>query len=231
MNCELSKADPMAVEELIENYAVGRLSEKEAEEFELHFLICDECFQRLKIREQVIRVVEEKGGTLFAGFIRGQDQTKAFNIFNAIRAGLVGIWSPGRRLWVYAAGATTTMLLAFLVSHLNKQDGLPAEGFQPYAYFEELIANQESKRSVQEFSLLSPSPNTSFKPNEEIWFRWQAPQNVPVSLEILNNKGERRHRYLVDKSEFHFNASLPAGLYYWKITTDDDYRIGRFFVR
>ena len=148
-----------------------------------------------------------------------------------MRAGLAGLWPAGRRLWVYAAGVTLAMLLAFFVFNLNKQDGLPVEGFQPYAYFEEQIANQEFKRSAQAFSLLFPPPDASFKPNDEIRFRWQAPKGVPVSLEILNNKGERQYRYVVDKSEFLFNAGLPAGLYYWKIATDDDYPMGKFVVR
>ena len=57
------------------------------------------------------------------------------------------------------------------------------------------------------------------------------PGNEPVTLKILNNKGDKLFSFSIDDNHLLFRKELPRGLYYWKVESDDDFRIGKFFVR
>jgi len=53
----------------IDEYVLGELPDYEKEAFEKHIFECDSCFKQLKIRKEMVHLIQEEGDVLFAEFI------------------------------------------------------------------------------------------------------------------------------------------------------------------
>jgi hypothetical protein len=230
MNCDFIEARNREVETLLDDYLTGRLAKQEAEAFELHYLGCDECFHKLRIREQMMGVVQEKGEMLFADLIQKEKNKEERNILHGVLAGFSRLVFKGRRRWVYAMGLAIALLGAGLFWIKGKPGPPPEESYRAYVYFEELIANQEFRRAGEAISILSPMSGFKFQRGEQITFRWEIQDHRPVKLEIMNNKGDELFNVATEDDSFLFKENLAPGLYYWKIKTADDFRMGKFYV-
>ncbi|MBM3296102.1 MAG: zf-HC2 domain-containing protein [Candidatus Aminicenantes bacterium] len=51
----------------IDDYLLQRLGEEEKAGFEEHFFNCRDCFEELKAREEILRVIKARGGEIFTG--------------------------------------------------------------------------------------------------------------------------------------------------------------------
>jgi len=86
----------------IENYLLNRLEGTQKEEFEEHYFNCASCFQRLRERDILIRIVKSRGPALVAE----SDQ--------AGRLGRV-LWRPAPRTLAAAAAGLVLVLAALIL--------------------------------------------------------------------------------------------------------------------
>lgn len=232
MECEFARQNSLNTDDRIDDYLSGRFSQKEAETFELHYLSCDDCFRKLQIRKQMLAVIREKGETLFAEFIKDEAKEGSNNGIRP-RQFPETLRDIGERkiFWIYIAG--TAAVLLTLILYLAKERHKPplAESFRESLYLEERIKTQDAMRSGNGFQLIAPSGEADFSPQTPILFRWEKPGAEALNIEILNNKGDKLFSFPVSENQFLFREELLPGLYYWKVETDDDFRIGKFFVR
>lgn len=231
MNCEFARQHSDGVDDLIDRYLSGRLTEKEAEAFELHYLGCDECFRELQIRKQLLAVIKEKGKTLFAEFIEegkkgSQSGIRPRRFPETVR----DIWAR-KNLRIYISGVAAVFLILMLYLAIDWRNPPLSESFRESPYLEERIKTQDDTRSEKGFQLLAPANKARFSPQTPILFRWSNPGNETLGLKILNNQGDRLFSFEVNDSQFLFREALPPGLYYWKVESGDEARIGKFFVR
>lgn len=230
MNCEFFDARSRDIDTFLDDYLTGRLAKREVEEFELHYLDCDECFHKLKVREQMMGVVLEKGEVLFADLIQEENQEKEHQVFKVVWDGFSRFLWKGRLRWVCATGLALALLGAIVLWIKGKPGPPPAESYQMYAYFEELIANQEFRRAGEAIRILSPLSGSRFQRGEQVWLRWETQKDQPVTLEIMNNKGNEIFNAAPQNNSYLFKEELTPGLYYWKIKTANDFRIGKFYI-
>lgn len=231
MNCEFARQHSDGVDDLIDRYLSGRLTEKEAEAFELHYLGCDECFRELQIRKQLLAVIKEKGKNLFAEFIEegkkgSQSGIRPRRFPETVR----DIWAR-RNFRIYISGMAAVFLILVLYFAVDWGNPPLSESFRESPYLEERIKTQDDTRSEKGFQLLAPANKARFSPQTPILFRWSNPGNETLGLKILNNQGDRLFSFEVNDSQFLFREALPPGLYYWKVESGDEARIGKFFVR
>lgn len=228
--CDFFESKYLDADATIDNYLANKLSQHDADEFELHILACDECYQKLYIREQTIGVVREKGSLLFVDFIQEKRQKSEFKILEAAGSVLSRLKQDGRLRWVYAAGITVAAIIAVVFLNKDQQRAVLGENFESHPYFEEQIATQNSKRDTGDITLLSPKSGSEFNPSDDILFTWERRKDTPVILEIMNNKADKLNSITPNQNEYLFDDDLAPGLYYWKIKTKDDFRIAKFYV-
>jgi hypothetical protein len=231
MECEFSRQNSLNTDDRIDDYLSGRLSQKEAETFELHYLSCDDCFRKLQARKQMLAVIREKGETLFAEFIE-EEANKGSK--NGIRprqfADTLRDIGERKIFWIYISGTAAVLLILILYFAKERHKPPLAESFRESPYLEERIKTQDFRRSGNGFQLIAPAGEADFSPQTPILFRWEKSGTEPLRLKILNNKGDKLFSFPVSENQYLFREELPPGLYYWKVETDDDFRIGKFFV-
>lgn len=228
--CDFAAIRNVDIDDLIDGYLANRISQPDADDFEMHILECEECYQKLYIREQTIGLVQEKGESIFADLIGKEKQRNSFDILQPVVTAFSGLKSGKKLRWGYAAALIVASLLAIVL--LTEDHELPRynERFQAHVYFDELITNQDYRRATEGIKLLSPARGASFRRGENILFRWETENAVPVNLRILNNKGEKLYNYTDQTDQYTFKEKLAPGLYYWRIEANNDFRLSKFFV-
>ncbi len=88
----------------IDDYLLGRLNEKETDEFEEHIFDCEACFEDLKFREEIIRVIKEKGKDIFLSVPEPESVRQSSRSFLRFKP-----WWP-----VAALAAAAVLLVALL---------------------------------------------------------------------------------------------------------------------
>lgn len=230
MKCDFARQNSKEFDDLIDDYLSGRLPQKEAEAFELHYLYCDDCFRALQIRKQMRAVIKEKGETLFAKFIQEEAEQESKNRSRRLPGTLRNI-GHGKNFLMYIGGMAAAFLILVLYLAIDWRNPPLPETFSETPYLEERIETQNYKRSGNGFQLVAPGNGANFSPKTPILFRWENPGSEPLKLKILNNKGDKLFSFAVDDHQFLLREALPSGLYYWKVESDDEFRIGKFFVR
>lgn len=230
MKCDFARQYSKQFDDLIDGYLSGRLPHEEAEAFELHYLGCDECFRELQIRKQMLDVIREKGEMLFAKFIQEEAKKKNESRPRRFPEAIRDMWAR-KNFFIYMAGMAAVLLILVLYLTQDWRNPPLTESFRESPYLEERIETQNSTRSGSGLQLVAPAVEANFPPQTAILFRWENPGNEPLKLKILNNKGDKLFSFAVDDNQFLFRGELPPGLYYWKVESEDEFRIGKFFVR
>ena len=79
------------------------------------------------------------------------------------------------------------------------------------------------------FEVLSPDNGSILQ--FPIHFSWKKDLSEPHSLKIVDNKNSVLYTYSVKGTSFDFNESLPRGLYYWKLESQNELLyVGKFFI-
>lgn len=92
---------------------------------------------------------------------------------------------------------------------------------------ENMIGNRLRSAAVQ---VHSPQDNIYLK--RDILFSWEDSQTKPLHLKILNNKNEVLFEYSTTENRFVFEEKLGAGLYYWKLESNNDLLyVGKFLIK
>ncbi|GJM35614.1 MAG: hypothetical protein DHS20C18_46150 [Saprospiraceae bacterium] len=82
-----------------------------------------------------------------------------------------------------------------------------------------------------EWSVLQPKNEAHYKNGEPIIFKWNAQENVPLNLVLLNNREDTLLQQSLQQPEFHLDRQLDPGLYYWKLETATELiYLGKFWV-
>ncbi len=228
--CDFFESKKQDADATIDNYLSNKLSQHDAEEFELHILACDECYRLLYIREQMIGVIQEKGTLLFTDFLHEKKQKKESKILEAAVSVLSKLRQDAKLQWVYGAGVAVAVIITIVFLNRSEQRAVLGENFQAYPYFEEQLVTQNSKRDTGDITLLSPASGSEFNPSDDILFTWERREDKPVILEITNNKAVKLYTATPTQAQYLFKGELAPGLYYWKIKTNEDFRIGKFYV-
>ncbi len=101
---------------------------------------------------------------------------------------------------------------------------LIADNFQPNPSLEYLAGSQVRAEAI---TIVAPELNASL--SGDISFHWKS-ENI-LHIRILNNRGDVIHA-AKSKDQYRLEEKLSAGLYYWKLETEDDViYIGKFFIR
>jgi len=218
------------IDVMIESYIAGELSVAEIADFEAHFLECDDCFQKLEIRQQLVNVVEQKGDTLFADYIRLQNrQKKTTSTSRRLLKSL--IFKKMNHRWISGIAAAVLLLIVWVGYQNISQKAERSGNFAPSAYLEEMIKTQYQLRGENDLRIESPENGRTFTKDQPIVFRWKFSENSPLTLKILDHRGSRLYQFRVSDSTFQFPEKLQSGLYYWKLESEKDMRIGKFAIK
>ncbi len=226
MGCSLGtkKSD---IDVMIDNYIAGALSVAETADFEAHFLECDDCFQKLEIRQQLVNVIEQKGDILFADYLRLENRQKK-TPSSSKRLLKPLIFKKMNHRWVSGVAAAVLLLIVWVGYQNISQKAERSGNFAPSAYLEEMIKTQYQLRSKNTLTIISPENGRTFTKDQPIVFRWKFSKKSPLTLKILDHRGSRLYQFQVSDSVFQFPEKLKNGLYYWKLESEKDVRIGKF---
>ncbi|MFQ5629917.1 MAG: zf-HC2 domain-containing protein, partial [bacterium] len=130
--CEITDRD-----QRIDDFLLGKLSDKESEAFEIHVFGCPECFQELRIREQAVELIREERVTAVAK----SAVQKSVAGKRAARSYVTGFFTNWQRKWVFA-GVVAVAMVVILFMQIGQKDRAPdllAEQFQENPQFESLL--------------------------------------------------------------------------------------------
>lgn len=215
-------------EQRLDDFLLRKLSEPEAEAFEIHVFGCAECLQELRMREQMITLMQEERAV-------ATQTTRVQSRAGVVRA-ITDFFSLRPNAWIYA-GAAVALLVAILASPLFRgQDAAEnyATNFAPSPQLESLIG-QAQRSSRFTVAVFSPRSGENF--TGEVVFHWQIKQGgeevaEPMTLKILNNLETLIHSASVAGKEYRLRERLAPGLYYWTLEhKEGTAHVGKFFFK
>jgi hypothetical protein len=102
-----------------------------------------------------------------------------------------------------------------------------AENFEPLPIYESMVA-----QDFRSFRLEVISPEIDAEIRQGVLFRWDIQYDDPLMVTILNNRGEIIHEKTVSANEYYFDNLSEAGLYYWRLETEERLLyVGKFTFR
>jgi len=223
MKCEITNR-----ERLIDEYLSGALSDEEKESFDEHCFGCDVCFRELRLREEMAGLIRDEGEILFADYLEKR-KTKKQGVFQTVLDKLSSFNLTYQPRWVYATASVAVIVLCVVI---YRTAFLPGNGdrfsanFIPTPYLEEMITDVS-----RSYSLVVLSPQIGDAVEGNIQFQWEEIGEEPLSLKILNNRGEELFSSTQTNHHYIFKQNLNPGLYYWKMESDEELLfVGKFLV-
>lgn len=97
------------------------------------------------------------------------------------------------------------------------------------SYLESFI---ESGYRSANITVVSPKPNQSINKKQSLVFKFNGKTNEEITLDILNNNEKKVYSNRIDKELILANNNFPKGLYYYKLTTENDLLyVGKFNIK
>ncbi len=226
MKCEIMDRD-----QRIDDFLLEKLSPEDAEAFEIHLFGCPECFEELRVREQMVKLIKEERVTVVDDYARQRSAPQPSGVIKSI----IDFFRFQRNIWIYA-GAAAVLLIALLVSRFFFKPEVMeqyAANFTESPHLESML-QQAARASAYSIRIISPAAGENFK--GAIGFRWKIEKDgkefaSPVDLKILNNKEALVHAVSVQEGQYDFTQKLSPGLYYWTLEVQDETLfLGKFFV-
>jgi len=182
----------------IDDYLLNRLGEKEKMRFEEHFFNCRTCFEDLKAREEVLRVIKNRSEEIFA---RDRDaDTEKAGVGETRRALRFKPW------WAAAAAAAAAALL--LIMYLPHRPELPPVF---------TLGEDEAVRG-ESLELLSPAGESEAAPRAFEWRPLSRKARYILSLydgELIWS-GETEDTRLDLPGEIRERLK-PGRIYFWQV--------------
>jgi len=101
-----------------------------------------------------------------------------------------------------------------------------AANFKPLPVFEAMLTYQARAFAVK---VTSPPMNAEIK--DEVFFEWEKVNVAPLQLKIFNNRGKEIFNLVPENNSYRFTEKLTAGLYYWKLESEEELLyLGKFKV-
>ncbi len=226
MTCEITDRD-----QRIDDFLLAKLSPEDADAFEIHLFGCPECFEELRLREQMVKLIKEERVTAVAFDTPHRSSTPQRSSWQSV----FDFWRIRQNAWIYA-GAVAIIIVFTILSLFRRQDSLRSDAakFAESAYLESAL-RQTYRAAEVSVNVLSPALSENF--TGEIAFRWEIRKaekvfSSPLILKILNNKQETVHETIVAGNEYRLEKGVLApGLYYWTLEEQGNaLHLGKFFV-
>ena len=158
-------------DDFIDDYLLNKLKEEDKEKFEEHYFNCEQCFEKLTERNELLSVIKNQGQIIFQDEERKEDKKETFSIEK-----ILSFFTP--KQWAYAA-ASVAILLVFLLNVVPIFKKTPPHPYQ-FKMDNENIVRGESIR------LISPVINVNTVPSQ---FKWEKLEgDVEYKICIYNNK-------------------------------------------
>ncbi|MGH7451612.1 MAG: zf-HC2 domain-containing protein, partial [bacterium] len=210
MTCEITDRD-----QRIDDFLLAKLSPEDADAFEIHLFGCPECFEELRLREQMVKLIKEEHLTAVAPSLSKRKQ--GLGVIQSI----LDFFQSRQSIWIYA-GAAAVLLIGFLVTQLLRRQASPdiyAANFVELPHLESRVG--QIFRSG-DFSLAVFAPKIGENFTGEILFRWEIEKDgekfsSPLELKILDNRENLVHAATVESGQYNFKDNLAPGLYYWTL--------------
>jgi hypothetical protein len=188
-------------EELIDDYLMNRLADEKKDRFEEHYFNCLSCFEKIAERDELLRVIKNKGYAIF------KDEFLAQEIRGASwPERILSFLSP--KQWAFAAvSAALVLLIIFNVIPYFKS---PQPTFQ--------ISGEEAYRG-QSIELISPLMDINAVPTE---FRWaKSDKELEYKFSIYDNGNAlwtttTKENFVLLPEETR-NLIKPEGKYSWQV--------------
>jgi hypothetical protein len=215
----------------IDDFLLAKLSPEDAETFEIHLFGCPECFEDLRLREQMVKLIKEERVTAVEDYARQRSPQKPLGVIRSIAEFL----RFRQNIWIYA-GAAAVLLIGFFITQLLRRQETPdiyAANFVELLHLESR-AGQALRSGDFSLSVISPQIGENF--TGEILFRWEIEKegekfSAPLELKILNNREDLIHTTTVESGQYNFKENLAPGLYYWTLDhRGETLYVGKFFV-
>ncbi len=68
----------------IDDFLLEKLSPEDADAFEIHLFGCPECFEELRLREQMVKLIKEERVTVVEGHARQRSPQKPIGLIRSI---------------------------------------------------------------------------------------------------------------------------------------------------
>jgi len=228
MKCQLPNRD-----QRIDDFLMGKLSQKEADDYEIHLFGCPECLEELRIREQAIKLIKQERESLVADYAQRTSPKQRGGLTIAIS----DVFEKWAGPWVYVGAAVTVAIIALFARQLLQKEESGehyADNFKPSASLESIM-QQTPRSSSTSIAVISPKNDESFESN--VFFKWEIRENEGetigvLDLKIMNNQGTPIFSKRLEEWEFNLQDNLNPGLYYWTIERQGEMLyLGKFFIR
>lgn len=214
MKCDLKNRDQQ-----IEAFLARTLSPEEAEAFSEHFFNCDVCYEQLRLREEMQNLIRAEGKVLFADAHATQHERRR-------RFAL-----PALKLKWFLVPAVAVAIIAFFIITQTKDGSKQFSGpsFDESANLEDVIRHP-TYRSSRLLRVISPANGAII--SGQARFRWRTEYGGPIYWKLLDNKEKVVASDTTRNDEYELKkTTLPPGLYYWKLESDEDLlHVGKFFA-
>ena len=220
MKCKIADRD-----KIIEDYVHGHLPEKEMDAFDLHCFDCDICFGELWFREAAAGLIKESGPVIFADYLQKR-KTSRRSVLRSIFQQLDKLPKKSHFRWAFAGMGAAIILIFLVVYQFDRRSVDNGAAFQTLPYLEEMLSDVSRSETV---TVLSPEIGQKYK--DGLSFIWEGTGDETVYVKILNNQGDELYSLATQGRKLQFNEKLSAGLYYWKLESEDDLLfVGKFLV-
>lgn len=136
----------------IDDYLLNKLSEEDKKEFEEHYFNCEQCFEKMETRAELIAVVKNKGKMIFEAEEKAEEKREVFSFDKVF-----SFFTP--KQWAVATAAVALLLVFFLsvVPLLRKTSP-------------QFVLDEEGRLRGKSIALISPVIDVETTPSE---FKWK----------------------------------------------------------
>lgn len=226
MKCEIMDRD-----QRIDDFLLAKLSPEDADAFEIHLFGCPECFEELRLREQMVKLIKEERVTVVEDHARQRSPQSPIGLIKSIAE----FFRFKQSIWIYASAAA--VLIGFFIIQLLRREESPdiyAANFVELPHLESKLG-QTLRSADLSLSVIAPQIGDNF--SGIIAFRWEIEKdggkfNGPLELKILDNRENLVHAANIESGQYNFKENLAPGLYYWTLDNrGETLYVGKFFVK
>lgn len=134
------------------------------------------------------------------------------------------------------------LLLAFILMNVftmgqtvesKSMNYVPSSKMENYLESPNIEGLMGSNFRSESVKVTSPKNTDQYTKNEKITFKWDECNSTgSLFLKIIDNAEKTVFEGSVSKSPYVLAKALPAGLYYWKLETEEDLLyVGKFMVK
>lgn len=205
--------------DIIEKYALHKLTEVEENAFEEHLLYCKRCRQALSEIENVIYSIKKSAQA-------GYDLNYSENIKSDLKKSKKR--NDKTYVILYPAAAAIIVILITLLAVYYAMDTSYSDIYKKSSLLENAIANRYRSESLE---IISPEHAKEFNRGQDITFIWQGEKYEILNLVVLNNREEIVFEKKISSS-YNLENELKKGLYYWQLETEEEsIYIDKFYIR